>query len=95
MSFFLAMTIHPDVLHAAQDELDRVVGRDRLPQFSDRGQLPYIDCLLWECLRWNPVVPLSLPHSTLEDDVYEGYFIPKGTTVLPNIWCAPRPRLWP
>ncbi|KAI0920460.1 hypothetical protein AcV5_010187 [Taiwanofungus camphoratus] len=38
------------------------------------------------CLRWNPALPLSIAHLLMEDDVYEGYFIPKGTVVLPNVW---------
>ncbi|THH18678.1 hypothetical protein EW146_g2331, partial [Bondarzewia mesenterica] len=58
----------------------------RLPDFSDRDQLPYVSNIIWECLRWNPVVPLGVPHATTQDDVYEGYWIPKGTTIIPNIW---------
>ncbi|KAJ3816339.1 cytochrome P450, partial [Lentinula raphanica] len=37
-------------------------------------------------LRWQPATPLGVPHATLEDDWYEGYLIPKGTTILANIW---------
>lgn len=85
-SFFLAVTVYPNVLKKAQAEIDRVVGSDRLPTFNDRMSLPCIDWIVWECLRWNPVTPLGLAHSTTEDDVYEGYHIPKGTTVLPNVW---------
>ncbi|KAF7346476.1 hypothetical protein MSAN_01875700 [Mycena sanguinolenta] len=39
-----------------------------------------------EVFRWGPILPLGIPHATSEDDIYEGYFIPKGTTVLSNIW---------
>ena len=42
-SFFLAMTLHPEAQKKAQDELDRVVGPDRLPTFADRPNLPYVD----------------------------------------------------
>ncbi|THH12717.1 hypothetical protein EW146_g7437 [Bondarzewia mesenterica] len=87
MTFILAMMLHPEVQRKAQEQMDKVVGPDRLPQFSDRAALPYIDWILWECLRWNPVVPLATPHATVEDDVYEGYFIPKGTAILANTWC--------
>jgi cytochrome P450 len=80
------MVIHPDVQKRAQDDLDRVVGATRLPLFSDRKQLPYIDCIVWECLRLNPVAPLSLARTVTEDDEYRGFHIPKGTTVLPNAW---------
>ncbi|THH18673.1 hypothetical protein EW146_g2333 [Bondarzewia mesenterica] len=86
MAFFLGMMLHPEYQRKAQEEIDRVVGPGRLPDFSDRDQLPYVSNIIWECLRWNPVVPLGVPHATTQDDVYEGYWIPKGTTIIPNIW---------
>ncbi|ETW81852.1 cytochrome P450 monooxygenase 12 [Heterobasidion irregulare TC 32-1] len=86
LSFFLAMMVHPEVQRKAQAQIDSVIGPDRLPDFSDRDQLPYVDAIVWECLRWNPSLPLGVAHYTTEDDVYEGYYIPKGTTVLANIW---------
>lgn len=48
------MTIYPDIQSRAQDELDRAIGRDRLPTFEDKEDLPYIERIVWECLRWNP-----------------------------------------
>lgn len=86
LSFFLAMMLHPEIQQRAQQDIDSVVGSDRLPQFSDRNALPYLDFIVAECLRWNPVGPLGVAHYVTEDDVYEGYMIPKGTTVLPNVW---------
>ena len=50
-NFLLAMTLHPEVFQKAQAELDRVVGRARLPDFDDRGSLPYLDCVISEVLR--------------------------------------------
>lgn len=58
-TFFLAMVIHPEVLVRAQEELDRVIGRDRLPGILDRPQLPYIEAVVKETLRWNNVVPMG------------------------------------
>ncbi|KAL2008457.1 hypothetical protein VTN00DRAFT_6651 [Thermoascus crustaceus] len=84
--FFLAMTLYPDVQRKAQEEIDRVVGTDRLPGFEDREKLPYIDAIVKEILRWHPVAPMGLPHVTSEEDVYEGYRIPKGALLFPNIW---------
>ena len=78
--------LHPEIQQRAQQDIDSVVGSDRLPQFSDRNALPYLDFIVAECLRWNPVGPLGVAHYVTEDDVYEGYTIPKGTTVLPNVW---------
>jgi cytochrome P450 len=84
----LALLLYPDVQKRAQAEIDRVIGRGRLPGFSDRPNLPYIDGICKELLRWRLVLPLGVAHATTEDDVYCGYFIPKGTTVLPNTWCV-------
>ncbi|KAH7884307.1 cytochrome P450 [Phlebopus sp. FC_14] len=84
--FILAMTIYPDVQKRAQREIESVVGTDRLPNFDDRPRLPYVEAVLRETLRWHPAVPLSLPHCNVSDDVYGGYVIPKGTTVIPNVW---------
>ncbi|KAF8154806.1 cytochrome P450 [Crassisporium funariophilum] len=83
-SFVLAIVTHPEVLAKAQDELDRVARRDRLPEFSDRQALPSINAILKETLR--PVAPLGLAHMVTRDDEYNGYFIPAGTTVIGNSW---------
>ncbi|TFK41062.1 cytochrome P450 [Crucibulum laeve] len=85
LSFFLAMTIHPEIQKRAQDELCSVIGT-RLPALSDRNDLPFIECICYELLRWNPVTPLGLAHCVMQDDEYRGYQIPKGTTVIPNVW---------
>lgn len=50
-SFFLAMILYPEAQRKAQEELDRVVGRDRLPEFSDEESLPYITAMMKEVLR--------------------------------------------
>ncbi|KDQ62053.1 hypothetical protein JAAARDRAFT_122537 [Jaapia argillacea MUCL 33604] len=85
-TFFLAMTLFPDIQKKAQDELDAVVGTDRLPVFGDREHLPYVEALVKEVFRWHPVAPLGVPHRLMEDDVHNGYLIPKGSIVIPNIW---------
>ncbi|KAF9219295.1 cytochrome P450 [Gyrodon lividus] len=85
-SFFLAMVLHPDVQAKAQAELDSVIEPGRLPDYNDRPSLPYINAIVKEVLRWNPVAPLGLPHMVTKDDVYNGYFIPAGTTIIGNTW---------
>ena len=80
------MVAYPEVQERAQAELDTVVGRSRIPTFSDLPNLPYIQAMVKEVLRWRPVLPLSLPHATTEDDWYNGMFIPKGTILLTNLW---------
>ncbi|KAH9990619.1 cytochrome P450 [Russula vinacea] len=81
-----AMVAHPEIQKRAQDELDAVVGRSRTPTFADAPKLPYIQALVKETLRWRPVIPLGVPHTTTEDDWYEGMFIPKGTMCMVNLW---------
>jgi cytochrome P450 len=60
MVFTLAMVLYPDVQKRAQVQIDSVIGRDRLPTFEDRTSLPYIDAVLRETFRWQPVVPLGI-----------------------------------
>jgi hypothetical protein len=59
MSFFLAMVIYPDVQLRAQAELDEIIGQGRLPEFSDKEDLPYVNAVMSECLRWMPVGPMG------------------------------------
>ena len=72
------MAAYPEVQRKAQALLDAVLGNDRLPNFSDRPNLPYIDAIVYELLRWRPPAPMGLPHALTQDDYYNGYFIPKG-----------------
>ncbi|KAJ7136875.1 cytochrome P450 [Mycena epipterygia] len=88
--FILAMMDHPDVLDKLQQELDNVVGLDKLPDFSDRAKLPYMEAVLSETWRWGVPVPINLPHRLTEDDVYRGMRIPKGSVVFGNIWAILR-----
>jgi cytochrome P450 len=80
------MTLYPEAQRKAQQELDRVVGTLRLPTFEDRKNLPYIDAVVKETFRWHPLAPLCLPHMTDQDDILNGYLIPKGSILIPNIW---------
>ena len=83
---FLAMSLHPDVLKKAHQELDKVVGPDRLPDFCDRDALIYVQAVVKEALRWLGVLPMGVPHRIITDDEFHGYFVPEGTLLMPNIW---------
>ncbi|KAK6341966.1 hypothetical protein TWF730_001450 [Orbilia blumenaviensis] len=85
-AFTLAMILFPEVQRKAQEEIDRVIGSDRLPGFEDREQLPYIDALVKEAIRWWPIAPLGFPHTADEDLEYNGLHIPKGAYFLPAVW---------
>ncbi|THH17243.1 hypothetical protein EW146_g3540 [Bondarzewia mesenterica] len=94
--FLIAALLHPSATKKAQAELDAVVGRDRLPTFQDQESLPYIGAFIKEVERWRPVVPLAVPHSVTRDDIYEGYDIPKGATILGSIYSMMKdPEMFP
>ena len=86
MIFFLAMMVYPEIQKKASEEVDRVIGRRRLPVAADRDKLPYIMAMMKETHRWHLVLPLGLPHSNIAEDVFRGYRIPKGSILLPNNW---------
>jgi cytochrome P450 len=92
MWWMLAMVAFPEVQPRAQAELDAVVGRARLPTYADAPRLPYVRAIIKEVIRWRPVVRLGVPHKVVEDDWYEGMFIPKGATCIANIWHCNRDR---
>ncbi|KAF5372141.1 hypothetical protein D9758_005058 [Tetrapyrgos nigripes] len=85
MWFIFSMVLFPHIQARAQEELDKVVGRSRLPSFADLKHLPYIHAVVKEVLRWRTPVPIGIPHATSEDDYYDGYYIPKGTICIANI----------
>ncbi|KDR73159.1 hypothetical protein GALMADRAFT_722618 [Galerina marginata CBS 339.88] len=96
LTFFMAMILNPRIQAKAQAELDTVVGKDRLPLISDRPNLPYIRSIMAEVFRWSPAIPLGIPHAVSQDDVYEGYEIPKGALIMPNVWhMLHDPELYP
>ena len=70
--WMLAMLAYPETQKRAQAELDSVVGRDRVPTFSDFEHLPYIRAMVKETLRWRPIDPVGLPHRVIQDDWYKG-----------------------
>ncbi|KAK8100032.1 hypothetical protein PG999_010406 [Apiospora kogelbergensis] len=92
-SFFLAcVEFGHNFIPRAQEELDRVVGRDRLPTFEDMDDLKYIRAIASETLRWRPVAVLGgTPHASTADDVYNGMFIPKGSTIIAPLWTSKSP----
>jgi len=85
-AFFLAMVLNPDVQKKAQAELDAVLGNDRLPTLADRANLPYINAVVLEVLRWNSVAPTGVPHRAMEDSIIRGYTVPKGSIIIVNLW---------
>ncbi|KAF2259695.1 cytochrome P450 [Lojkania enalia] len=81
--FTLACLAFPEWVPKAQKELDEVVGSERLPDFDDLENLPYLQAVVEENFRWRHIVPAGIPHATSQDDYYKGYWIPKGSTIVP------------
>lgn len=88
--FVHAMACFPEVQTRMREEIHRVIGTDRLPSFVDRERLPYINAVIKEVYRWKPAAPLGLPRRSQDTDIYRGYYIPKGTIVMPNVWLLSR-----
>lgn len=82
--FTLAMILYPDVMKKAQNEVDAIV--QGYPSYENKGQLPYIEAVVKEVLRWRPVSAGGIPHAVTQDDEYMGFHIPKGATVIGNHW---------
>jgi cytochrome P450 len=85
--FICAMLVFPDVQKRAQEELDRVIGAERMPITEDEPNLPYIRGCVKESLRWMPTTIMgAVPHAVMREDEYMGYRIPKGAGVLNNVF---------
>jgi len=85
-NFFLAMIQYPEVQRKAQEEIDRVIGGDRLPRLADRESMPYLAAVAMEAHRWGVVGPMGLPHVAQEDIIVDNYTIPQGAYLLPAVW---------
>ena len=71
------------------------IGPDRLPELDDKKNLPHLEATITETLSLSSLVPLSIPHKTTLDTTLQGYSIPKGTTVLMNVWSLHHdPEIW-
>jgi cytochrome P450 len=80
------LALHPEVVAKAQVELDRVIGKSRTPTWDDEYNLPYIRAIIKEIMRYRPITKSGQLHMLLEDDEYNGYFIPKGAIVMISWW---------
>lgn len=84
-TFMLLMQLYPEVQKKLQADLDKVAP-GRFPTFDDYQDLPYFTAVIKEVLRWGQVAPMGLPHATTQDEIYDGYLIPKGARIFANIW---------
>ncbi|KAL7131485.1 hypothetical protein ABFS83_12G006500 [Erythranthe nasuta] len=86
---------HPRVMKKLQNELESTVGIDRIVEESHLNKLEYLDSVVKETLRLHPVVPLLVPHESMEDCTIDGYHIPKKSRAIVNMWAIGRdPSVW-
>ncbi|KAK1227689.1 hypothetical protein PQX77_009314 [Marasmius sp. AFHP31] len=85
-SLVLFLVASPESQRKAQEEMDRVVGRERLPSLEDSDKLPYIQAFIKEAHRYRPVAPLHIPHATTTDEKFREFVIPGGTAIFVNLY---------
>ncbi|KAK4725599.1 hypothetical protein R3W88_028378 [Solanum pinnatisectum] len=86
---------NPRVQQKVQEELDRVVGSDRIVNETDISNLSYLQHVVKESLRMHPPTPLMLPHMAGNNVKVGGHNIPKGSVVHVNVWALGRdPKIW-
>jgi phenylalanine N-monooxygenase len=92
---FAEMLNNPEILETAVEELDRVVGKQRLVQESDFAQLNYVKACAREAFRLHPVAPFNVPHVSMADTVVAKHFIPKGSyVILSRLGLGRNPKVW-
>ncbi|XP_077988402.1 cytochrome P450 2U1-like [Glandiceps talaboti] len=92
----LFMVLHPEIQDKVYDEINEVVGVNRLPSLTDREKLPYTEATILEIQRRGNTTPFTIPHCAMSDTTLNGYNIPKGTTLNINLWSIHYdPSVWP
>ncbi|PIO35721.1 Cytochrome P450 2K1 [Aquarana catesbeiana] len=89
----LLMMQYPDIQKKAQNEIESVIGTAQ-PRLEHRKQMPYIDAVVHEILRYGDIAPGSVPHAASRDVTFRGYFIPKGTMVIPLLSSSLRDKAY-
>ncbi|KAF2324387.1 hypothetical protein GH714_013438 [Hevea brasiliensis] len=86
---------HPEVLKKAEAEIRQAIGQDRLVDESDYPNLPYLQSIIKESMRFKTVGPLLIPHAPSKDCIIKGYHVPQGTMLIVNAWAVHMdPKVW-
>ncbi|PKI56175.1 hypothetical protein CRG98_023443 [Punica granatum] len=96
IEFIMAEMLNkPHTLQKAQQELDKVVGKDNVAEESHIMKLPYLHAVMKESLRLHPPAPVLVPHCPSEDTLISGFRIQKDSMVYINVWAIHRdPTIW-
>ncbi|KAL8173110.1 UNVERIFIED_CONTAM: hypothetical protein K2H54_040169 [Gekko kuhli] len=81
----LLMMKYPEIQKKVQEEITKVIGSTQ-PRIEHRAKLPYTDAVIHEVQRFGNIAPTSAPHATTTDVTLGGYFIPKGTHIIPLLY---------
>jgi cytochrome P450 len=85
VSFIHAMFLFPEISDKVFEEIQTVTAGERLPLVTDRPRLPFTEAAWKEALRWHPFIPLGSPHINSQDEIVNGYLIPKGSNIHQNL----------
>ena len=92
---FSELLRHPRVVKQVQAELEAVVGMNRMVEETDLANLTYLDMVVKENLRLHPIGPLLVPHESMEGIELNGYYVPKKSRIIINVWAIGRdPYVW-
>ncbi|CAL1274087.1 unnamed protein product [Larinioides sclopetarius] len=95
-SLLVELSKHPDVQKKIQEELDNVVGRERLPSWTDKQNLPYLDATIQELSRMAALFLVSIMHSNFKETTIESYRIPERSIIIANLYSIHfDPKLFP
>ncbi|XP_074088625.1 cytochrome P450 2C23-like isoform X1 [Macrotis lagotis] len=81
---------HPEIQAKIHEEIDHVIGHNRVPSIKDRQDMPYTDAVVHEVQRFIDLLPLNVAHAVTRDIQLQQYVLPKGTTIFPLL----SPVLW-
>ncbi|XP_031132345.1 cytochrome P450 CYP736A12-like [Ipomoea triloba] len=86
---------HPEIMKKVKKEIERQVGYDRMVEEEDLEHFEYLEMVIKESLRLHLIVPLLVPHASIEDCIVDGFHIPKKSRIIVNTWAIARdPNVW-